>query len=129
MARNLLLLSSFFEKPEWSEIAINMITKLSSITSTNTSYMSNWAMAYLEAAKGFDEVVISGKDCLSFRKDSGKYFLPFSAFAGSDAKSSLPLLIEREPKGDETLIYVCRNKTCSLPLRDLTLAIQQILKN
>ena len=126
MARNLLLLSSYFEKNGWQEIAVNMITKLSAVISSDTSYMSNWAMAYLEAANGFTEVAISGKDCIVFRKEFGNKFLPLTAFAGSDKKSSMPLLQDREPKNIETLIYVCRNKTCGLPVSEVEAALKEI---
>ena len=126
MARNLLLLSAYFEGNQWNAIATNMIAKLSSLISSEPSYMANWGMALLEATHGFEEIVISGKACINIRKEFGKHFLPFAAFAGSDIKSELPLLQGREPKEEATLIYVCKNKTCRLPVKEVSEAMDEI---
>jgi uncharacterized protein len=126
MARNLLLLSDYFDETKWGDIALTMISKLGVLTSSETSYMANWGMAVLEATYGFEEVAISGKDCLKIRKEFGETFSPFAVFAGSDKKSSMPLLVEREPNTDDTLIYVCRNKTCRLPVRSVGEAIEEM---
>jgi len=126
MARNLLLLSAYYEITKWNEIALSMITKLSNIISTEPAYMANWGTAFLEAAHGFEEIAISGKNCQSIRNQFGKKYLPLAAFAGSNMKSSLPLLEGREQGDDNTLIYVCKNKTCQLPVREVAEAINQI---
>jgi uncharacterized protein YyaL (SSP411 family) len=128
MARNLLLLHTYFEIKEWGEIALNMIAKLAAITSSETAYMANWGMAYLEAVNGFEEIAISGKDFRQLRKDLGQHFLPLTIFAGSDGKSNLPLLEGREPKDQSTLIYVCQNKTCRLPVKQVDEALVEIQK-
>ena len=126
MARNLLLLSNYFEIEAWHDIALNMITKLSNLFSTEPSYMANWGMAFLEAVQGFEEIAISGQNCSTIRKEFGKHFLPFAAFAGSIGKSTLPLLEGREPKDENTFIYVCKNKTCQLPVRAIDDALREI---
>jgi uncharacterized protein YyaL (SSP411 family) len=126
MARNLLLLSAYFEIREWQEMAMNMITKLSSLITTETAYMANWGMAHLEAVYGFEEIAISGQNYLTVRKKFGKAFLPFAAFAGSDKKSLISLLENREPEDESTMIYVCRNKTCRLPVRAVSDALNEI---
>jgi uncharacterized protein len=126
MARNLLSLSNYYEENAWREIAMAMITKLSNLVSSETSYMSNWAMAFLEAMYGFEEIAISGNNAATIRKEFGKHYLPFAAFAGSNKQSSLPLLQGREPKANSTMIYVCKNKTCRLPVGDVAEALKEL---
>ncbi len=129
MARNLLLLSHYYEINAWREIATNMITKLSGLIASDTSYTANWGMAFLEATHGFEEIAISGKDCVQVRKGFGENFLPFAAFSGSETKSLLPLLEGRQPQAGGTLIFVCKNKTCQLPVEEVSAALAEIEKN
>jgi uncharacterized protein len=126
MARNLLLLSTYFEINEWCVIAEKMITKLSALISSEPSYMANWGMSFLETVYGYEEIAISGRDHRSRRNEFGKKFLPFAVFTGSDTNSKLPLLEGREPKSDSTLIYVCQNKTCRLPVQQVDEALMEM---
>ena len=126
MGRNLLMLSNYFDHPDWNEKAMTMITKLSHLILQEPAYMANWGIAYLEAAHHFDEIAISGKECKSFRKSFAENFIPFALYAGSDSPSELPVLRGREPKNEETLIYVCRNKTCRLPMREVNDALKEL---
>ena len=125
MARNLLALSDYFDEPKWNDIANKMISSLSNLISNEPTYTSNWGIALLEAVNGFDEIVISGQNHVPFRKELGQSFLPMSILAGDDKPSSMPLLQSREPQA-ETLIYVCRNKTCKLPVKTVGEALKQI---
>jgi uncharacterized protein YyaL (SSP411 family) len=127
MARNLLLLADYFEKSEWQALANTMITSLAGLVSSEPSYTSSWGMALLESVHGFEEIALSGKDCLPLRQEFGDHHLPFAAFAGSTTYSSLPLLENRAPKGNDTLIYVCRNRTCRLPVKNVKAALNEIV--
>ena len=127
MARNLIWLADYFDKPDWHEIATKMITPLSALISGEPAYTSNWGMALLELVHGLDEIAISGVQFKNYRKEFGEHYLPFAAFAGADTKSVLPLLEGREPKGDETLIYVCKNKACQLPKKRVFEALEDII--
>jgi uncharacterized protein YyaL (SSP411 family) len=126
MTRNLLWLADYFEMPEWQSIALTMITSLAGLISSEPAYTSSWGMAMVESIHGFEEIALSGKDCLSLRKEFGDHHLPFAAFAGSANQSRLPLLENRTPTGNDTLIYVCRNRTCRLPVKDVKAALNEI---
>lgn len=126
MARNLLLLADYFEKQEWQSIADKMVTSLAGLISNEPAYTSSWGMALLETVHGFEEIAIAGKNCLTLRKEFGEHYLPFGAYAGSATTSSLPLLENRAPINTDTLIYVCRNKTCRLPVKTVESAIEEI---
>jgi uncharacterized protein YyaL (SSP411 family) len=126
MARNLLLLADYFEKSDWTAMANAMITALAGLISSEPAYTSSWGMAMVESIHGFEEIALSGKDCLPLRKQFGDHHLPFAAFTGSTNQSSLPLLENRTPIGTDTLIYVCRNRTCRLPVKTVESAIEEI---
>jgi uncharacterized protein YyaL (SSP411 family) len=70
-------------------------------------------------------VAIVGKAVDEKRKSLHKHYHPNKIFAGSTSISTLPLLINRY-KNDETLIYVCRNKTCLQPVTAIEAALKQM---
>jgi uncharacterized protein YyaL (SSP411 family) len=126
MARNLLMLSNYFDNADWNEMAIKMITKLSNLILQEPAHMANWGIAFLEATYSFDEIAISGPQYKVIRRSFANTFIPFSLFAGTDSQSELSILKGREPKQNETLIYVCRNKSCRLPVTKVADAIAEL---
>jgi uncharacterized protein YyaL (SSP411 family) len=126
MARNLFALGTLLDKQEWINTANTMLTKISAIVITEPAYMSNWGILLTETIKGFNEVVIMGKGARTIRKELHGHYQPFSLLMGSDKSSDLPLLRDRSPKKDETLIYVCHHKTCQLPVTSVNDALAQL---
>jgi len=52
-------------------------------------------------------------------------YLPDAIFLGGKNEGTLPLLENKLDPG-QTTIYVCQDKTCKLPVRDVTNAISQM---
>jgi len=88
-------------------------------------YYANWAILMDWAINEPYEVAVSGEEAVQINCDLNKHFLPGCIFMGSIQKSKLPLL-EDKFKADETLIYVCQNKTCQLPTKKVEDALLQI---
>jgi uncharacterized protein YyaL (SSP411 family) len=74
------------------------------------------------------EFAIVGKDAEQFRKEIDLRFYPNKVISGTTTQSELPLLENRMAKADETLIFVCFNKTCQLPVKTVEEAFLQIKK-
>jgi hypothetical protein len=89
--------------------------------------MSNWSILFSEIVNGLDDVVMVGEKIDSFRKKMHENYLPFAVTLGAKEKSDLALFEGREAKDDQTMIYVCRNKTCHLPVDNVEAATQQII--
>ncbi len=66
-----------------------------------------------------------GEEAVAKSHQMQQYYLPTALFMGG-TEENLPLL---ESKGVEegTLIYVCRNKTCKMPVKEVQAAIKQLL--
>ncbi|HCW07414.1 MAG TPA: thioredoxin domain-containing protein, partial [Cytophagales bacterium] len=77
--------------------------------------------------KGMNEVVIVGEKAEEIRVEMQKKYLPFALTLGTKSESKLPLFEGRDVK-NETMIYVCRNKVCQLPVNDVEKAIEQIIQ-
>lgn len=125
MARNLFTLGTLLDRDDWKAQSISMVSKLKSLIESEPGYMCHWAVLLSEIIHAPAEIVISGDNALAVRQELHRHYLPFAVTVGSYSKSELPLLQEREPK-TETLIYVCRNKTCQLPVTTVSEALEQI---
>ncbi len=127
MARCLFHLGTLLDKDEWKNKAVEMTSKLSSIISSEPTYMSNWGILFSEITEGVNEVVITGNGLEEIRKDIQSNYIPFAVYVGAKAKSTLSLMEGRESLDGKTKIYVCRNKVCKLPVSNSKEVINQIL--
>jgi len=114
------------DRNEWKQMALEMTSKLSGIIAAEPVYMSNWGILFLEIKEGLNEIVIVGEKMEEMRMEIQRNYFPFALTLGTKSKSNLPLLEGREAKGDKTIIYVCRNKTCQLPVDNVAEAIHQV---
>jgi uncharacterized protein len=126
MAQNLYHLGIALDRDEWKVIAVRMVSVLSTIIKSEPGYTSNWGILMTEMIAGTSEVAIVGNDCEAARKELSKHFLPFSSLLGSIAQSQLPLLKERTALNNQTTLYVCRDKTCQLPVHSVEDALAQL---
>ena len=128
MAKNLFLLSKYFENSDFEEISHQMLKNVSEEIMQYPSGFSNWLDLLLNFKNDFYEVVIVGKDVSEKAKQINTHYLPNIIIAGSIGENNGPLFKNRFVPG-ETLIYVCKNNTCKLPIKDTKIAIELLNKN
>ena len=80
-------------------------------------------MLLLEEVAGTYEVAITGPNFEERRREMEKNYIPNKIMLGGTA-GILPLL--RQKFDIETQIFVCRNKTCGLPVSTVNDALKQI---
>ncbi|HEY9047772.1 MAG TPA: thioredoxin domain-containing protein [Ohtaekwangia sp.] len=127
MAHNLLQLGITLDRDDWKERANAMTTSFSHLVKGEPNYMSYWAIVYTAIKKGMAEVAIVGNEHQALRKDIQQHFYPFALYFGTKESSTLPLLADKTANGKST-VYVCRNKTCQLPVHTAEEAGEQIEK-
>jgi uncharacterized protein len=128
MAKSLFYLSSFYGEPAMREKALNMLMAVQDDLSQYGPSYSNWMMLQLHFTAPFYETAIVGNSVDSISRELEGLYLPNVIFAGSPTESALPLLKDRGNFSEgKTLIYVCRNQTCKLPVESVQEAIE-ILK-
>ena len=128
MAKNLFLLSKYFENTGFEAISQQMLKNVSTEIMQYPSGFSNWLDLLLNFKNGFYEVVIIGEDVDEKVKNINKQYLPNKIIAGSREENNGPLFQNRFVP-NETLIYVCKNNTCKLPIKDPKIAIESLNKN
>ncbi|MEP5339375.1 MAG: thioredoxin domain-containing protein [Algibacter sp.] len=127
MAKNLFKLSHYFDDTRFSKTAITMLNNVKPEMQDYPSGYSNWLDLMLNYASPFYEVAIVGKDVKQKITDLNKTYIPNKLIAGSTSENNMPLL-EGRYNPNKTLIYVCVNKACKLPVSEVTDALKFIEK-
>jgi uncharacterized protein YyaL (SSP411 family) len=125
MARALRKLGKLLAENRYIQLSTAMLEKVAAYLPNHIEYMANWGLLYLENLYGDKEIAITGSQALSLAKSLNLKFLPGVVICAAPYKSNLPLLHQRFDK-EKTLIYVCQNKTCSLPTESLEQAFELI---
>ncbi len=125
MARNLYLVYRIDGNPLYREMAETMLNNVKSEVSQYPSGYSNWALLMLSVIYPAHEIVIVGKNVDEIFSSLRMRYIPNAIFAGSNSPSGHPLFKDRF-RENETLIYVCRNNTCQLPVQTVSDALKQL---
>jgi uncharacterized protein len=124
MASNLYVLGEYFYEEKYREMARQMMHSMSGTMAKSDSpdYYSNWGRLYLHYVRPPYEVAIVGKDFAKKRDALLRNYLPHALLLGGSTEGSLELLKGKLQTG-ETMIYVCQNKVCKLPVREVEKAL------
>lgn len=120
MAYNLYQLSVLFDKSEWKERSLNMVSSLALAVCKYPVSFGIWACLLQEMVAGSLEVVIVGEKYEKLRTDFFGQYLPHRVFMGSvTGNHEFPLLANKLVYG-KTLIYLCKDFVCQQPVESIT---------
>ena len=125
MAKGLYLLGNLYDNNDYIEKSKGCLLNMQANVLGYPSYYANWAILMDHFNDDPFEVAIAGDKAAELKHQFEQHFLPNAIFMGSNKESTLPLLAGKHKKG-ETLIYVCQNKTCGLPVKTVEQALQQM---
>lgn len=123
MANMLFILGTYFDNEEWINLSKNLCLLVKDKAVKYGPYFSHWANAVLLHTKGVVEVAITG-DIDS--KVVDLYKIPgVILMKKTQENSSIPLLKDK-PLSSGMKIYICKDKTCGLPVNTVAAAINEI---
>ena len=126
MARNLKKLGLLFDDPEYLELSAQLLRNVMPNMAKYGSAYSNWAILLLDEVFGVYEVAITGDNYENIRMEIENNYNPNKIILGG-SKGNLPLLTDKF--GGKTQIFICKDKTCSLPVYNTMDALKQINAN
>jgi uncharacterized protein YyaL (SSP411 family) len=121
MAQNLQRLGLLFDEQLYEEKANQMLDSIFPQIKAYGSAYSNWGNQLLNEVFSINEIAISGENTESAKKEINKHYIP-NKLTISGTNSTLPLL--KDKQSIETKIYICRNKSCQLPVSTVEEAIE-----
>ena len=86
------------------------------------SFYSNWLQLALDVIYPPYEIAITGKDAMVKRKEMSANYLGSAVFLGTEKDENLALL-KGKLMDDATMIFVCQNKVCKLPVEEVKEAL------
>ena len=123
MAKGLFYLGHYFDQSAYLEISETMLNNVAGSIEKYPSGYSNWMQLLLHHTHPFYEIAISGKDANQKRNEFQTHYFPNKLLIGSVMASELPLLKFKDVEG-ETMIYVCLDKMCKLPVKEVADAVR-----
>ncbi len=125
MALNLYYLGHYLYNEGYLKQSKIMLTTALPYMEQQASFYYNWFELYRRMLNEPYEVAIVGNNAAEVRKELATHYLPNALLLGGTSEGNLELLSMKLVKG-KTMIYVCQNKTCKLPVEDVTEALQQM---
>ncbi len=123
MAKNLFLLSHYYNQAKYKEISTSMLHNITSQIKDYPMGYSNWLDLMLNYTSNFYEVVIVGQQAEHKLVEINKMYIPNKLLAGSTSDSERELLKNRFSE-ERTLIYVCVNNSCKYPVENINEAFK-----
>lgn len=128
LANCLFKLGRYFENNHFKNISKQMLNNVVNDMSAYPSGYSNWLQLYSNLTTNFYEIAVIGKEANKKIKDLNQFYIPNKIIAGSVVESQAPLLKNRFSE-TETLLYICIEGTCKLPVSSVKKARNQIKSN
>ncbi len=125
LARGLFQLGNYFYRNDLKERATAMVNTVLAESTQYPNYYSNWLSLYTDMALPYYEVAIVGAEHAQQRQAIDQYYLPNTLLLGGATEGGLELLANKAIEG-RTMIYVCREKACLLPVAQAAAAVKQI---
>ena len=126
MADNLFRLGLYFDKSDWKEKSIRMISSLGNAIVRYPTSFGSWACSLLEISIGANEIVVISAEPQHILTQVLKEYIPHKIImAAAEVSNSFPLLSGKE-KHKEAALYLCRNYTCENPVSSISALIDLI---
>lgn len=119
-------LGNLLEDDGYLKISDQLLANSLKMIEQYVPYASNWGIQLLNRSKTFHEVAIMGDEALAKKKELMVQYLPNKIVLGNNSNSSTLALLENKWTNNETIIYVCQNKSCQKPVMEVSAAIEQL---
>ena len=116
MAGSLVKMSKLTDVPRLREMALSMVAGILPQLEQWPAGFSNWSQVVMDLTTETAEVAVCGPEAAERLRELMRCYLPGTVFCGSTGPSDLPLLKNRFKSG-ETLIYICHNNSCLMPVK------------
>ena len=116
-------LGLYFSNTEWLKISLKMLEKVADNMLEYGNYYSNWGILACQKLHNWPEIVFTGPDAdKQFEKYDARFGYGFVAIAHNSENGIA--LTKNRLQTDKTLIYVCKNGVCQLPMNTLDEALR-----
>lgn len=121
MARNIYTLGKILSFDEWLDLSSSMASRMYKAFLVDPSYLSNWGCLILDMSHPTAEIMVVGEKVLPDVSKCYTYYYPNKIVCSKTKEASnIPMLQDKPLKVNQTKYYWCENKTCGLPMVDIS---------
>jgi uncharacterized protein YyaL (SSP411 family) len=125
LAESIYLLGIYYDQDSYITMSRAMCNQLEADLSISPSY-THWASLMGLMQLPTYQVAIMGRDALKKTTQLQRHYIPNALYMGGTVEN-LPLLKHKLVEG-RSIIYVCQERICKLPVEDVQLAVKQLVK-
>jgi uncharacterized protein YyaL (SSP411 family) len=125
MGKNLFQLGLYFNHSYYEKVSQRMLQNIMPGVDYPSAY-SNWMDLTLSYSEDNKELAICGDLALEYCSKINNLYLPNVILAGTEKASNFPFLKDRFV-ADQTLFYLCQNKTCLIPSKDFQKIVSDLI--
>lgn len=125
MAKNIFALSHYYLDRHYTDTAAVMLNNVQPNFSQSPTSFSNWMSLALNYTKPYYELVVVGENAQAMLDELNSLYLPNKLIAISTGKSEQEIFKARYLE-KETLIYVCVDNACKLPVKTINEALDLV---
>jgi uncharacterized protein YyaL (SSP411 family) len=123
LAECLHLLGIYFQHDTYTTMSHQIVMQMEENMSASPSY-THWASVLGLIRHATREVAVMGDEALTKTARLRRHYIPNAVYMGGNHEN-IPLLKNKLVKG-RTIIYVCENRVCKLPVEDAEVAVKQL---
>ncbi len=125
LATGLFKLSKYFYSEDFETAVKKLVLAMKESMFKSPAFHANWLNIASYLIYPYFEVAVVGDNFELFRKEISQRYLPNISVLGGSKNVSLELLNNKYVNGS-TIIYVCEDKVCQLPVEEVAAAMEQI---
>lgn len=129
MAHNLFKLGKLMGRTDYLVKAKNMLLSVQNKMLDHPAYYANWFSLLINYQYPSYEMVFCGENALELRKEINQEYLPTVLIAGCVSEHDEISILENRFVKAKTLIYVCRDNACKMPVETIEEALKQLTNN
>jgi uncharacterized protein YyaL (SSP411 family) len=126
MQQVLFKLARFLDNHTYNEIAEAMMKRMLNEVLEYPYSHAKWLANYMNFTEPYAEVVITGDNYKELLEEFNRQYLPNIIIAGSNSAGSMLALFENRLPTKESLIYICKNYACGLPVKTVSEAVEKL---
>ncbi|MEE9450179.1 MAG: thioredoxin domain-containing protein, partial [Ignavibacteriaceae bacterium] len=115
LAAGLFKLSKYFYSEDYETVVKKLVLAMKEVMFKSPAFHANWLNTASYLVYPYFEVAVVGDGFELFRKEISQSYLPNISVLGGSKNVSMELLNNKYVNG-KTIIYVCEDKVCQLPV-------------
>lgn len=126
MVKNLQRLSILFDRPDWRELAFNMLVGARDAILKYPTSFARWAEGLIPLVYPMPEIAVTGKTAEAVGQQVNALYIPAKVLMATEKERPDYALLAGKSTSEDINIYVCKDYACQHPVKSIP-AMKELL--